>query len=329
MRKIIFLFIILFIPLTFSFGEGKPIWVDSWQDAYPESVYLGAVGSGDNESAARKDAYSALASYFGVGVDTVTKTYSSNTVSGNSASDWSSFKNKATLSIKISDIAGVKITENWSDGTTYFALALLEKNSAVLYYLDQASSAAATIGSYLTIEPSSLTFSAVGSVLGLRDVALKYNEAVRIVSVLSPERVKTLPSIPSDNEILEMIDRFTYELSVVVIGSSDEWNKISSSVYNALNTVGIEPTDGDSRYSLIDDMELSETTLSGNPMKFVKYSLVLKIVDKESGENVFIWSISGREGQTTYDGAKERAFVAINKKIKNELPSALKRTFAL
>lgn len=323
----------ILFPLTLSFGAGKPVWVDSWQDNYPESIYLGAVGSGESRESAEKNAYSNLASYFGVSVDSVTKMYSASTVSGSgdtsSTSDWSSFKNKATLSIKISDIAGAAIAESWYDGKTYFALALLNKNSAVLYYFNQAVDAASEIAYYQTIDPSSLSFSSIGSVQSLRDKALKYYEAARIISVLSPGFVDSLPSIPSDSDILYLIDKFTYELSVEVCGESDGWYMISGNVYGALDDVGIKPAKGESRYRLEDSLELTETTLSGNPLKFIKYSLVLKIVDNETGRFVFTWSISGREGQTSFNGARERAFIVINKKIENELPSALKKTFAL
>lgn len=333
MRKIIIFITLLLIPLSLSFSATRPDWVDSWEKKYSGTIYLGAVGSGKTEDAAVTDAYNSLAAYFGVSVDSKTTTYTgSRTWNGygkSASTEVTNFQSEAVVSINIENIAGVTIKEKWSGDGEYYALALLDRASAALYYINQAEDAASTISYYQTIDPSSLSFRAIGSVQGLKDVALSYYEAVKILSVLAPDKVRTLPQLPSDSEILSLIDSFTYELGVSVAGSSDDWYMISGNVYDALSEAGITPSRSEARYELIDELSLSETTLPGNPLKFVKYSLTLKIIDNESGKYVFSWTASGREGQMTYSAAKERAFTALNKKIKNELSSTLDKTFKL
>lgn len=324
MRKIILFLILFLIPLTFSFGAKKPSWIDNWQDTYPESIYLGAVGIGKNRSEAENMAYGSLATFFGVNIDSTSCIGAEDDGYGNGVTNYSS---QTVMNVNVSDIVGIKIADYWEDKNCCYALAILDKNVAIHYYYAEATEYALKIAYYFSIEPESLAFGSVGAVQNLKSYVDEYDRSKKILSVLSPLVAEELISIPETSEIMNLIEEYTGLLSVRVQDGSSDWERISANVVDAMYSAGISVTDRSSRYILIDILDLTETTLEGNPLKFVKYSLTLKIFDEETKTYVFTWSASGREGQTSFSAAKERAFVAMNKKIKNGLGVALAEAF--
>ena len=113
------------------------------------------------------------------------------------------------------------------------------------------------------------------------------------------------------------------------MASDDNWYKISSDVYSILSFFGIGIMEEDTRYILTPNLELTETTLPGNNLKFIKYNLDIKIRDNKENRILFSWNCSGREGQTSYIAAEERAMVAIRKKLNNEFSQKFKQAFNL
>ncbi len=330
MRKLTII-ILMLLSVTLSLpAESRPDWTERWQTSYSEDIYLGAVGRGESSEDAETDAYRSLASYFGVSISSSTTAYSyAYTDSYDKSKSLSAFESEAEVSLNMSDIAGIRIAQRWDDGSEYYALALLDKSAAVLYYMKVAEESASTVAYYQNIDPSTLSFSSISVVQELKDCAVSYYEAKKIISVLAPGQVSLLPLLPSDSEILSLIDTLSYELSVTVSGESEDWYTVSNEVYSALKGVGITPSRGKARYRLVDSLSYEETTAGRNPLKFIKYSISIKIMDNSTDNCVFAWAASGREGQVTLDGAMERACTAVNKKIRNELGKALSDAFSI
>lgn len=335
MRKIIFaLAALLFISFPIC-ASSQPRWVANWSADYPESEYLCAVGFGSSSNGADSNAFENLAASFNASVSAVATTHivegsvtSSN--SENASIQVNDFESQAVVSVKASQIVSAKILERWNDGNgNYASLVVVRRSEAAQFYFEKACSCADIISYYRNIDPSSIPLNSVGIVQSLDDMAIEYYECRNMLAVLSPQLFKRLPSIPSDPEIAMMIDSFMYNLSFSIQAEDDAWYKIEGAVLDALNSLGITPMDEESRYTLIETIDVEETTLMGNPLKFVLYSLVLKVKDSTTGRIVFSWDCSGREGQQTLATAKERAFAVMNKKIKSEFKDKFAKKFGV
>lgn len=205
----------------------------------------------------------------------------------------------------------------------------MDKDRAKEYYIRSINNYANSIDRSFLIDSSKLTFSGYYTVLSIQSYLKSYEEAYKILSVVSPQSLLSVQSIPEKSIIQNLIDTLAYNLGLSVMTSDDNWYKISSDVYSILSSFGIGIMEEDSRYSLIPNLELTETTLPGNNLKFIKYNLDIKIRDNKENRILFSWNCSGREGQTSYIAAEERAMVAIRKKLNNEFSQKFKQTFNL
>ena len=334
MRKIIIVFVAISIfAMGMAIASVEPDWIDNWSKYYPDSQYIAVVGYGNTRSSADKNGMEQLAMFFSTTVNSETNTSSMNVINNNGeyfdSNSRNSFSLDSTVNVSVSGITGVTVKERWDNGKDFYSLVILDKDRAKEYYVRSINNYANSIDRSFLIDSSKLTFSGYYTILSIQSYLKSYEEAYKILSVVSPQSLLSVQGIPEKSIIQNLIDTLAYNLGLSVMASDDNWYKISSDVYSILSFFGIGIMEEDTRYSLTPNLELTETTLPGNNLKFIKYNLDIKIRDNKENRILFSWNCSGREGQTSYIAAEERAMVAIRKKLNNEFSQKFKQAFNL
>lgn len=110
-------------------GQSKPAWVDTPSSAYPETLYVSAVGGGRDRASAEQSAKAALAAYFRQSVSSrITLTDSERQVDGGRINSVSEMSQLIQASAAFDDLMGVEIKAVWEEAKTgWWAAAVMEK----------------------------------------------------------------------------------------------------------------------------------------------------------------------------------------------------------
>lgn len=334
MRKIIAIMLIAAVSMTAAMAAvNTPDWVGNWGKYYPDSRYICAVGYGTSRDLADKSAFENLATYFGVSVSSYTETsMADRTLSADGRTlsySTDGMQSQAAFSVNVSNLVHTVIAERWNEGREYISLAVMDKVKAVQYYLETAKSYAEELSYYSTVDPASLTFDSYYAVISLADYAASYREYKSILSVIAPGMAAELAEIPGDPEIRRLVLSLSNEIGLSIDARDDDWYLVEDEVVGVLNRLGITPMGNGTRYVLTETLSLERTELPGNPLKFINYSLVLRLKDTYTNKYIFTWRGTGREGQTTYATAQNRAITALDKKIRNDFLTSFSEAFNL
>lgn len=333
MRKVITLILIMAVAVTAVMAADEPGWVKNWERYYPETQYLGAVGYGTSRDSADSNAKENLAAIFGVSVDSTTTTSTvdaSMTYDNRSATFQSdSFSTNSEFDISVSNLVYTSIVERYDNGKEYISLAVMDKPKAITYYIGKLREISSTVDYYMTIDPSILTLDSYYTVINLGLQVREYQGYLNILQILSPGVTVNVAPIPSEAEVLELVERLSFNVSLSIDAPDDDWYLVEGEVLSALHKLGVSPSDGNGRYVLSEQLEFERTDLPGNPLKFIVYSLVIRVKDTVTGKNVFTWRGNGREGQASYSAAENRAVTALSKKIRNDFMTSFSKSFNL
>jgi hypothetical protein len=219
------------------------------------------------------------------------------------------------------DLVGAAIRGVWSDGSLFYAVAVMENAQTAQLYAEMIRDNQRIIDTLtdipaagrnnidglarfqfaITLAEANKVFANVLSVIGAPIPAeMRQSEEYRL------ERTAIVRAIP---------------VSVLVEGDRD--NRLRSAFATALATEGFRTGGSNSPYQLRGRISFSEVQLPNQPNKFVRYVLDGDFVDAAAGETLFSYNVNGREGHLSISEAEARALRAAEAKIKDEYAETL------
>ncbi|MBR3671760.1 MAG: LPP20 family lipoprotein [Spirochaetia bacterium] len=329
MKNIFYLIISLCLLLVCSncFAELPPEWIDNPSAVYDKDSYITAVGTGKDRKAAEASAINALASIFGQSVSAETK--SSKNLAESHGAQGQNYQGRTSISQDISlhtDIkslinAEIKLTWSAPDGTCY-ALALIDKYDAANYYSREIAKLHDDIVDLTAATEGESPLSSCMNHKSALSLAEKQNEYMSILTVLnSADAMLVEDKIVSPNKVKKALSQLQQKvpIHISIAGTTGDWNnKIQKVFAGKLQGYGFRTTPKESRYELMCNIEMYEYKLPGNPNQMVKYTLNAVLMDNEEALELSPYYAEGQTGFQTLEGAVDRAYMLLEKKLKAE-----------
>jgi hypothetical protein len=311
-------------PATANAGA-RPAWVDSPEAVYSRNSYVAAVGSGSNRDQAEKSALTALSSVYRLSLQadqTITNSYQEMVKNGQT-SDWYegvSLEESIRTSTAM-DLVGAAIRDVWSDGSLFYAVAVMENAQTARVYAQMIRDNQRIIDA-LTDIPAAGRNNMDG--LARFQFAITLAEANKVFA-----NVLSVIGVPAPAELRQSEDYRLESAAIIraipvsVTVEGDRENRIRSAFASALTSVGFRTGGNDSPYQLQAQISFAEVQLPNQPNKFVRYVLEGNFVDRAAGETLFPYNVNGREGHLSIPEAETRALRAAENKIKDDYTATL------
>ncbi len=321
------------LTATFAFfscaSTSLPAWVDDPQSDYPSTVYISAVGSGKTRENAEKSAKVALCQVLGEKISSEQNTFQSENSYGET---YASIDVSTTEQVLVEKIVGIKIEKTFSSkgdsGTEYYALAVLKKSEAVLYYSQKISS--------LDSEISTLISKAQGAQGTLRSIAMM-NRALSLaeeneynIEILSSiQGMRTGVSYGNVQNVRAKRATIDEGVRVFVNVAGDDSGRILSAFQEAVTNAGLTlARTGDFGYMLTAEIsfeELDGTNLpDSNKYKYIRATISSSLASVDEKTVILPFDWSGREGHLSVQQAKFRAIQKITDEIAENYSEQLK-----
>jgi hypothetical protein len=314
-------------PMIVNDNTGKPNWVTRPEIAYDKDYYVSAVGYGSNRQQADGSAFSNLTAFFGQSVQSnvsVMESYKEQVVNGTISMDSNLATEQAVvLSSSMEQLIGAEVGARWFDekNSTYYAVAIMEKPTAIKIYNELIDANLKTIESLRAIASTEKnTLEAVA----------KYKSAANIADV-NQVFATTLLLLGGQNRknSIGLGDDYRYEaeniaktIPVNVIVEDDFEGIVKSAFSSALIDAGFRAGNERSRYVIEAKLSVFKVELN-NPGKFARYIVESSFIDKNNNTILLSYSVNGREGHADQTEAYVRAVKASAKKISEDYPDRI------
>ena len=134
MKKNLFKIISILVCCTGVFAQKIPSWVEMPSKSFPEKTYITAVGEGRTKNQAEVNAIEKLAAVFGRDISSETKSTSRMVQARADGSvvtaEASGIERDVVQKVNAEDLVGVEIKDTCKDGKTYYAIAVMNRESA-------------------------------------------------------------------------------------------------------------------------------------------------------------------------------------------------------
>jgi hypothetical protein len=100
----------------------------------------------------------------------------------------------------------------------------------------------------------------------------------------------------------------------------DSNNRVRDAFAKALSGEGLRTQGSNTPYVLEVNINMSEITFPGNNLKFCGYTVGANLIERATGSVLFPFSVSDREGHSTYEAARTRAIIAMERTIAEQYP---------
>jgi hypothetical protein len=308
-----------------------PEWVYAPDSVYPENRYVSAVGYGADREQADKNALGSLVAIFGQNVQGETQAsyrYSEAVAGGLiDMREGSEIDSAVKTSFAMNTLIGAEIKDRWSDGTTHYAIAVMDRMKSGMLYSDLIESNRRVIQNLTDLpEADRYTFDAYAQYELAAAIADANTAFVNVLSVLSPASASAFR-----NELRQGDDyrlearRVSQNIPVALTVDNDRNGRIRGAFAAVLSGEGFRTGGtGGARYTLDVAVSLSEAELSQNPNKFVRYHIDANLRDTQTGAVLIPFSLNGREGHASLSEAEVRAIRVAEEKIRESYGDALR-----
>ena len=308
-------------------SKDKPAWVDSVDAVYSRQLYVAAVGYAADRAMSERNALGNLTAIFGQSIQAdqrITNTYQEAVKSGKTAgwSDTVDMENTIKTSASMDTLIGAEIKEVWFDSkSTYYAVAVMEKQKTAQLYGDMIKANQAMIGNLTNMNQTEKNtieglgryqFAAVAA-----DINLTYANVLNVIGAPVPQGLKR-----GDEYRLEA-QNIARAIPVNIAVKNDKSGRIQGAFAKSLSELGFRSGGNDSRYALNVDINISPAELPNNPNKFVRMELRADFTDTSQGAVLLPYNFNNREGHNTVAEAENRAFLAAERKINEEYSKLL------
>ncbi len=303
-------------------NKDQPDWLNNPKQAYPELLYLTAIGEGDTRTEAENYAASNLAKIFETKVsadETYTQRYQELI-----KDDEVSFEDMTDVSKNVNlqaeqTLYNIQFSESFTDKVgRVHVLAYLNRtrtadvyeqkintnSKKILYYKDEALAANDIRIKYAAMNAAAL-ISANNEVL------------LDQLDIISPDTKEFITLDYDHNEISRLSAQYARAISFHIEIRNDKDHKITNLLKNMFTDMGFVL--GETHIlNVIGDINFQETDFNRDDFEFIRYELNIQITDQE---NTLVSSLSekGKEGHTTYKEAEERAIRKLESQIERSL----------
>jgi hypothetical protein len=304
---------------------------------YDRERCLAAVGFAANRAGAEQKAFAALTALFGQAVRaafSASGSYSETRSGGGSAvSETTRVQDQVLTSTALDTLVGAEIGRVWDDGQgTVYAAAYLDREKTAAQYTGMIQ------GNLWIIEGLSApsagkknSFEGYARFrLAARIAALNLRYAA-VVSQAAPPGSASSGTVPElkgpgfyDLEAAAILKSITVAVSV----EGDRRNRIRDAFAGALSAEGLRTRGTNPPYGLEVSLDLGETAFPNNPDRFCRYGLSASLVDLETGAILLPFTLSGRTGHRSYEGAENLALLEMERRVKEAYSPALKEYLA-
>jgi hypothetical protein len=315
-------------PVQAARGGARPNWTSNPYAAYPRDRYLAAVGTAANRAEAEKRAFAALVAFFGQSVRAdfaVAAVYSEAVSNGIiTVSENTQVRDTVVTAASLDTLIGAEIGNVWDDGRgTIYALAYIDRKRTAAVYTEiilmnqrnidnlLAMNAAEknTFDGYARYKLASLIAGMNAEYAGIISLAGDTNVPINLTNNLSNAGALSL-------EASNIIRNISVGFNV----GGDSNNRVRDAFAKALSGEGLRTQGSNTPYVLEVNINMSEITFPGNNFKFCGYTVGANLIERATGSVLFPFSVSDREGHSTYEAARTRAIIAMERTIAEQYP---------
>jgi hypothetical protein len=306
-------------------SRARPVWVDSPEAAYSRNSFVAAVGSGSSRDQAEKSAFTALSSIYRLSLhadQTIINSYQEMVRNGRTA-DWyegvsleESIKTSTAM-----DLVGAAIRDVWSDGSVFYAVAVMENAQTARLYSRMIRDNQSIIDTLTEIPAAGRnnmdSLARFQFAVTLAEANKVFANVLSVIGAPVPSEMRQ-----SEDYLLESA-AIIRTMPVAVIVEGDRENRVRSAFMEALTAVGFRSGGNGSPYRIQARLSFAEVQLPNQPNKFVRYTLEGNFMDSAAGETLFPYNVNGREGHVSMPEAEVRALRAAEAKVKDDYANTL------
>jgi hypothetical protein len=313
-------------------GGTRPRWVNSPYSDYPQNSYIAAVGTAKNRADAEKQAFAALTAFFGQSVKSdyaLANAYSEAVSNGIvSVSENTNVREIIVTAASLDNLIGAAIGNIWDDGSgTVYALAYLEKERTVLIYTEISRINQKNIENLVSMDAGQKnTFDGYAR-YKLAALLAGMNAGYAGIVSLAGGTTAPLNLTGADTLVLEAAD-IIRNISIGFDVKNDKNNRVRDAFAKVLSGEGLRTRGNNPPYILEINIDMDEAKFPNNNFIFCRYTLSANLVERAAGSVLFPFSVTDREGHTSYTEAQNRAFVSIEKLINEKYPDAFREYLA-
>jgi hypothetical protein len=305
-------------------GGIRPNWINNPYAAFPRDRYLAAVGTAANRTEAESRAFAALAAFFGQSIraDLAVATVYSEAVSNGiiTVSENTQVRDTVVTAASLDTLIGAEIGNVWDDGRgTIYALAYINRARTAAVYTEIILMNQRNIDNLLAMSADEKnTFDGYAR-YKLASLIAGINAKYAGIVTLAGNANVSFSSSNADALILET-SNIIRNISVGFNVSGDSNNRIRDAFAKVLSGEGLRTQGSNNPYVLEININMSEITYPGNNFKFCGYTLSANLIERATGSVLLPFSVSDREGHSTYEAAQTRAFIVMEKTIAERYP---------
>ena len=305
-------------------GGIQPNWIGNPYAAFPRDRYIAVVGTAANRSEAERRAFVALVAFFSQSIraDLTVATVYSEAISNGiiNVSENTQVREIIVTAASLDTLIGAEIGNVWDDGRgTIYALAYIDRARTVTVYTEIILMNQRNIDNLIAMsEAEKNTFDGYAR-YKLASLIAGMNAQYANIVTLSGDSNVSLNLSDADALLLET-SNIIRNISVGINVGGDSNNRVRDAFARALSGEGLRTQGSNTPYVLEVNINMSEVTFPGNNVIFCRYTLSANLIERATGSVLFPFSLSDREGHSTYEAAQTRAFIEMERTINERYP---------
>ncbi|MDR2247400.1 MAG: LPP20 family lipoprotein [Treponema sp.] len=324
MKKIVLVFFLLCGELVLASAQrDKPVWVDRPGALFPDSLFISAVGSGQDRRRAETSAMGGLASYFRQSViNSIMIRDSEKQENGRSVSSTTEASQTIEAVSAVDSLIGVEIRDVWNNERQkiWYAVAVMEKVKCAPRYSEEIDKTVTEINNLIDVSEG-VSFETISKCQEAKGLVDKADVLVLVHSMLGGRSRQAEISALSTRVTNTMDQAKTIPVDVRVDGDRD--GRIRSAFAGIFTGAGFRTGNLNSRYTFKVTMVLSEAPK--NQYYNTRYTVNAVLQDTLNGTELFSYTIASRESHTqSQTDADNRVYIGAERKIKAEFPEVLR-----
>jgi hypothetical protein len=321
MRKLCFA-AALFVAAIAANAQSKPAWVDSPSAAYPERLYISAVGSGAGRQAAESNALGSLITSFRQSVTSrISITDTERETNGRSVS--SSDMSQSIEAVSALDkLIGAEIKAVWNDtgNRLWYAVAVMEKAKCRELYTAELDKTKREIAALIDLS-GGVTFESIARCKRARERAGDADGYALVLALLDgPNRQDEV------SRLVSHIDTAINEAKAIPVDvrvTGDVNGRLKAAFAGAFTAEGFKTGSRNSRYAL--EVALTITPAPKTAYFNARYTVDAVLKDTQTGMELFTYNAANRESHPAgQEEANNRVITGALRKITEEFPAVLR-----
>jgi hypothetical protein len=311
-----------------SAGTGTtnwPNWVRDPYTKYDRQTYIAAVGSGSSREASEKSALGNLIAFFGQNIqvdERVSTSYQEAVRSGVTAT-WSentAVDSVISTSTGLDSLVGAEIGDAWNDGREYFAVAVLNKATAIRIYTDIVSANQAMIENLINFPMADRNtlegYARYQFAATVADMTISYANLLSVIG-RPVQAVNT-----GDDYRLEALN-IVKTIPVAIRVQNDRSGRIEGAFSKAFSDLGFQSGGDNSRYVLDVYIVTSVVEFLNSDYKDTRIEVAANLVEADPGTVLLPYNFNDRGRHTTQALADNQAYNLAEQAINKEYAGLL------